>query len=138
MKLITKINMKNSLLITKYIRKILEMDSDLMKKIPIKQFFPVDAKLSTKFPFAVIIRASMNDNLSKDGLYEDVVTILIYVVDDNYINSIEIANEIRNWLEGHIYKDDYININRIRLNSSSEGLENNAFVQELSFNVYIN
>lgn len=129
--------MKNSLLITKYIRMILSEDKELMKKIPIKQFFPVDAKLSTKFPFAVIIRTAMNDNLSKDGLYEDVVTILIYVVDDNYINSIEIANEIRNWLEGHIYKDDYINIKRIKLNSSAEGLENNAFIQELSFNVYI-
>ena len=54
--------MTNSLLITKYIRTILSHDSNLMKKIPISQFYPVDAKSGTKFPFAVIIRTGMMDN----------------------------------------------------------------------------
>lgn len=129
--------MTNSLLITKYIRMILEQDKTLMKMIPIKQFFPIDAKLTTKFPFGVIMRTGMNDSLSKDGLYEDVVSIEIIIVDDNYINSIEIANEVRNFLENHSYRDDNIFIRQIRLSSTAEGLENNAFVQYLQFNVYI-
>lgn len=130
--------MKNSLLITKYIRTILSQDTELMKKIPIKQFFPVDAKLTTKFPFAVIIRSGMQDNSSKDGIYEDVITVSIIVVDNNYNDAIDIANEIRNWLEGHSYKDNDINIRRIRLSSSNESYYNDAFLQELDFNVYIN
>lgn len=129
--------MTNSLLITKYIRTILSQDEDLMKKISIKHFFPVDAKIGTKFPFAVIIRTGMIDNQSKDGIYEDVITVSIIVVDDNYYGSIDIANEIRNWLEGHRYKDETINITRMKLNSTSEGYYNDAFIQELSFNVYI-
>lgn len=130
--------MTNSLLITKYIRTILSYDSNLMKKIPIKQFYPVDAKLSTTFPFAVIIRTGMMDNQSKDGIYEDIVTVSIIVVDDNYYGSIDIANEIRNWLEGHCYKDETINITQIKLSSTSEGYYNDAFVQELIFTIKIN
>ena len=116
---------------------MLEEDKVLMKKIPIKQFFPIDAKLSTKFPFCVIQRTAMYDNSSKDGIYEDIITVTLLIVDDNYYGSIEIANEIRNWLEGHRYKDETINITRIRLSSCSETYYNDAFVQELSFNVYI-
>lgn len=130
--------MKNTLLITKYIRSILEQDITLMGMIPIKQFFPIDAKQGTKYPFAVIVRTGMQDNSSKDGIYEDIVNVSIIVVDDNYINSIEIANEIRNWLEGHSYKDETINIRRIRLSTTSEAYYNDAFIQELSFNIYVN
>lgn len=130
--------MTNSLLITKYIRTILSQDSNLMKKIPIKQFYPVDAKLSTTFPFAVIIRTGMMDNQSKDGMYEDIVTVSIIVADDNYYGSIDIANEIRNWLEGHCYKDETINITQMKLSSTSEGYYNDAFVQELIFTININ
>lgn len=130
--------MKNTLLITKYIRSILEQDITLMEMIPIKQFFPIDAKQGTKYPFAVIVRTGMQDNSSKDGIYEDIVNVSIIVVDDNYINSIEIANEIRNWLEGHSYKDETINIRRIRLSTTSEAYYNDAFIQELSFNIYVN
>ena len=130
--------MKNSLLITKYLRQILSEDKALMKMIPIEKFFPIDAKLTTKFPFVVILRTGINDTLSKDGIYEDVLSVTIYVVDDNYGGSIAIANEIRNWLEGHRYKDNDINITRMKLSSATEGLERDSFVQELNFNIYIN
>lgn len=129
--------MTNSLLVTKYIRYILSQDEALMSELPLDKIFAIDAKQGTKFPFAVIARTGMFDNLSKDGIYEDVVYVTVIVVDDNYIGSIKIANEIRNWLEGHIYKNDEINITRIRLSSSSESLYNDAFIQTLEFNIYI-
>jgi hypothetical protein len=129
--------MKNSLLITKYIRTILEQDKTLMAKISIKQFFPIDAKLSTKFPFCVVRRTGMNDFSSKDGIYEDQITVSLIVVDDNYFGSIEIANEIRNWLEAHRYSDDTINITQMRLTSSTEGYLNDAYIQELIFTITI-
>lgn len=130
--------MKNSLLITKYIRTILAEDTELMKKIPIDKFFPIDAKQGTRFPFCVIVRTGMQDNTTKDGIYEDVITVSLIVVDDNYINSIEIANEIRNWLEGHTFKDDTIYIRRMRLSSCAESYYNDAFIQDLTFDIYIN
>ena len=65
--------MTNSLLITKYIRTILSQNDYLMKKIPIKRFFPIEVKQGTKFPFAVISRTGMIDTQSKDGIYEDTV-----------------------------------------------------------------
>ena len=130
--------MTNSLLITKYIRTILSHDSNLMKKIPINQLYPVAAKTGTLFPYSVIIRTGMVNNQSKDGIYEDIVTVSIIVVDDNYYGSIDIANEIRNWLEGHSYKDETINITQMKLSSTSEGYYNDAFVQELIFSININ
>ena len=129
--------MKNSLLITKYIRSILSEDKELLKLIPIDHFYAVDAKLGTKYPFCVIIRTGMVDNQSKDGMYEDIITVSLIVVDDNYIGSITIANEIRNWLEGHRFKDETINIKQFKLTSSSENWYNDAYIQELQFNVYI-
>ena len=130
--------MTNSLLITKYIRTILSQNAELMKKIPIKRFFPIEVKQGAKFPFAVISRTGMIDTQSKDGIYEDTVTVSIIIVDDNYYGSLEIANEIRNWLEGHSYKDETINITRMKLNSASEGYYNDAFIQELIFTININ
>lgn len=116
----------------------MELDEDLKKKIPISHVYPIDAKQGTKFPFCVIQRTGIQDTFCKDGVYQDIINVTLMIVDDNYINSIEIANEIRNWLEGHRYKDDTIDICRIQLNSASETMYNNAFIQTLSFNITIN
>ena len=130
--------MQKTFLITKYIRKILSMNEDLMKMIPIERIFPVDAKQGTKFPFVVVARTGLIESSSKDGIYQDNIEVTVIVVDDNYVNSIEIANEIRKWLEGHIYKDEDINIRKIRLVSTSEAFYNNAYIQEMGFSILVN
>ena len=127
--------MVHSLLITKYIRSILAQDEALMAKIPIDRFFPIDAKQGTTFPFCVIQRNSISTNRTKDGYGEDNVGVTLTIVDDNYIDSIEIADEIKCWLEGHRYKDDNITIQQIQLNGSSETMYNNAFIQQLNFTI---
>ena len=125
--------MTNSILITKYILKILESNKDLKKLIPIKNIYPIDAKLGTKFPFAVIQRTSLMPASCKDGTYQDTVNFTIVVVDDNYIGCVTIANEIRKTLEGYGWRDDYMFVHDIRLTSASETIYNDTNIQQLEF-----
>lgn len=129
--------MTNSLLITKYILKILSEDRDLTTYIPFSHIYPLEAKQGTKFPFAAIERTGISSNQCKDGRYEDYVNIRINIADNNYENVIHIANEIRNWLEGHRYKDDQINIRQIKLSNAVEDWYNDAFIQSLDFEINI-
>lgn len=127
--------MTHSLLITKYIRTILSANTSLMERISIDRFFPIDAKQGTTFPFCVIQRTGIQTNGTKDGRNEDNVNITLLLVDDDYIDSVEIADEIRNWLEGHRYKDDSIDIRQIILTGCSETMYNDAYIQQLNFTV---
>jgi hypothetical protein len=120
-------------MITKYIRHILSLNTDLMARIPISRFFPIDAKMGTSFPFCVIQRTGIQASGTKDGMCEDNVYVSLKIVDDDYTNSVEIADEIRNWLEGHRFSDDTINIKRITLNGCNETIDNNGFIQQLNF-----
>lgn len=130
--------MTNSLLITKYLREILSKDKELMKMIPIDKIFAIDAKLSTKFPFAAIERTNITSIRCKDGQYEDTVSVTIYIADNTYIGSVNIANEIRHWLEGHRYKDDTITISDVRLSGASEVYVNDAYIHKLDFEIKVN
>jgi len=109
-----------------------------MKLIPIDKFYAVDAKLSSKFPFAAIERTGITSIRCKDGQYEDMVNVTIYIADNNYIGSVNIANEVRHWLEGHRYKDNDITITDVKLTGSSEVYANDAFIQKLDFEMRIN
>ncbi len=127
--------MVHSLLITKYIRTILAQDEALMAKIPIDRFFPIDAKQGTTFPFCVIQRTGISTSGTKDGMNEDNVYVTLLLVNDNYLESVEIADEIRCWLEGHRYNDSNLNIRKFTLSGCTETMYNNAFIQQLDFTI---
>lgn len=127
--------MTNSLKLVKYILEILKLDENLSKHISIDKIFPIDARLSTSFPFAVIQRTSLIPSSSKDGIYEDTVNFTIAIADDNYIGSVNIAQAIRNALDIRSYKTDEVCIRQLRLTGASETLYNDTFIQELNFTV---
>lgn len=130
--------MKNSLLITKYILDILKQNTELMKIISIDKFYPIDAKLSSSFPFAVILRTQLIPSSSKDGIYMDIVKFSVIIVDNTYIGSVTIADAVRNALDRHKYKSDEVNISYIKIEGASEGYYNDAYVQELNFSAEFN
>lgn len=125
--------MINSLKLTKYVLEILKLDENLVKYIPYKSIYPIDARLSSKFPFAVIQRTSVIPANAKDGTYEDTVYFSLMIVDDNYIGSVNIAEAIRTALDRRAYKTDEINIRSIRLVGASETLYDESFIQQLDF-----
>ena len=127
-------------LVTQYILKLLTADTDV-NKIFKKNIYPLNAKQSTKFPFAVMKRGNITPHYSKDGHHQYDVDIDIVVVDDTYIGSVNAAEAVRKALELKSYKDTNTNetiISRITLDSADETMINDAFVQSIRFKLEMN
>ena len=127
-------------LVTQYILKLLTADTEV-KKIFKTNIYPLNAKRSTKYPFAVMKRGNITPHYSKDGHHQYDVDIDIVVVDDTYIGSVNAAEAVRKALELKSYKDAKTGetiISRITLDSADETMINDAFVQSLRFKLEMN
>lgn len=127
--------MDNSLLIGKYIYKLLSEDE--MLKALSQKIYPLVAKADTTYPFVVYARTNLYTTYCKDGIIEDTLDVQVIAVSDNYVESLEVANQIRNVLELKRYKDDYIYITDCRLSSATEEFIEDAFIQRMTFTIKI-
>lgn len=120
----------------KAINKLLSVDS--IKSVVSNKVYPLVASLNTTFPYIVFQRTSTPYN-TKDNVYQDNVNIEIIAVSDNYDKSVELAELIRNELEGkrNITVEEF-RITSIKLIDSSESYSNDAYLQSLTFNFKIN
>lgn len=123
----------NSILVTKYIRKFITENEYVCKLVNKNNIFPLIANADTTFPFVVYGRSSLIPIYTKDILTENNISIYIYVVSDKYVQSLEIANAIRHSIESHIYKDDDICIDTIKLESITEETSDDAYIQKMVF-----
>lgn len=97
--------MDNSLLIGKHIYKLLSEDEALATKVTPKKIFPLVANAETTYPFIVYARTGLFVEYCKDGLVGNTIDFQIISVSGNYVESLEVANEIRRVLELKRYKD---------------------------------
>lgn len=130
--------MDNSLLIGKYIYKLLSEDEGLSGLVTPKKIFPLIANADTTYPFVVYSRTGLSVQYCKDGLVEDTVEMQIIAVSDNYVESLEVANQIRKTLELRRYKDDDIQIRECKLTSVYEEYMEDAFIQRMNFTIKTN
>ena len=130
--------MDNSLLIGKYIYKLLSEDEGLSGLVTPKKIFPLIANADTTYPFVVYSRTGLSVQYCKDGLVEDTVEMQIIAVSDNYAESLEVANQIRKTLELRRYKDDDIQIRECKLTSVYEEYMEDAFIQRMNFTIKLN
>ena len=130
--------MDNSLLVGKYIYRMLSEDEVLSGKVTSRKIFPLVANADTTYPFIVYSRTGLTVEYCKDGTVEDTVDFLILSVSDNYVESLEVANQIRSILENKRYKDDTIQISSIRLSSVQEEYIEDAYIQRLNFTIKTN
>ena len=128
--------MNNTLKLTKYVLDMLKNNDDVKNVIDTNNIYPVDARLGTQFPFAVVSRTSMSPANGKDGLYQDVVYFSVIVVDDTYSGSINIATAMRNALDRRAYQNEEASISQILLTNANENLYNDVFIQQLDFAAY--
>ena len=135
----------NSLLISKYIQQILE-ESDEVKAIvgnDEHKIFPLLQPDNLTFPFIVHSRNSITVTYTKDIEYGPVgwtneVSYIVSCVSDNYIQCLELANAVRHAMETYRWKDEDIYIHPIQINYITEyTTEQNAFVQEIQFKIYV-
>ena len=127
--------MDNSLLVGKYIYKLLSEDTVLSGKVSPKKIFPLVANADTTYPFIVYARTGLVVDYCKDGTVANSIDFQILSVSDNYVESLEVANQIRNILEMKRYKDEDICIRECKLSSVSEEYMEDAFIQRLNFTI---
>lgn len=132
--------MKNTLLITQYVRQFLLEDEYVASKV-CDRVFPLDALQGTSFPFIVITRQSTTFDDSKDGYYQENIPVQVTIVGQTYNQTVELANGVRKALEHKEYcvneeqnDTDEINIVDSKLVGCYESLYNNAYIQQLDFN----
>lgn len=78
------------ILINKYIKQVLSDDEILTEMVNADQI-KVMLTNPVKFPFVSLKRSNIDTSYNKDRSTEDVVTVEIAVVSDNYTQCIEIA-----------------------------------------------
>lgn len=128
---------KQTLLCTKYIRQIIIENTPALQN----RVFPLDARMSTKLPFAVLIRDNVvPSSFTKDGIAEDTVTVSVYVLSRDYDSGVTIANDLRTLLDQKRYKKDDVCISLIKFIGADENYTDaggGAFIQQLKFEIKI-
>jgi len=125
--------MDNTILAGKYIRQIMVDNQELMELIAANKIFPLIANPDTTFPFIVYSRTNLIPTYTKDLLTDNLVSFVVIVVSDNYVQSLNIANAVRHSLEGYRYQDNDIKIYPIKFDSITEETMEDAYIQRLSF-----
>lgn len=127
-----------SLQIGKAIYNILSTDERVVEKVDNK-IYPLIADNGTTFPFIVYKRMSIIPADSKDRfIYQEMATVEVVVASDKYNESIEIADIVREALQGRKGIFDGINISKIEFNDASEDFVDDTFIQNITFKTYTN
>lgn len=129
--------MDNSILVGKHIRNILVGDETLSQYLQSGQITALVANENTTFPFIVFSRTGLTPSYTKDGLLESNITFEIVCVSTDYVESLEIANIVRNLLECKSYTDEEIYIKQIILSAVNEDYMYDAYVQRLTFSMVV-
>lgn len=125
--------MDNSILVSKYIRRFLVENEEVQGLIDVNKIFPLIANADTTFPFIVFQRSNLMPIYTKDILTENQITMVIIVVSNDYIQSLDLANAVRHALEGNIYRDNDILISAMKMESITEETLEDAYIQRMVF-----
>ena len=118
-----------SLQVGKAIYNILSNDAKVIDSVGHK-IYPLIADTGTTFPFIVYRRTSIEPSDSKDRF--------IYS-EDTYVEVvIEIADLVKNALQGKKGNYSGINIHDIRMTNADEDYIEDTFIQNLTFNIKTN
>ena len=128
--------MKNALSINKYINKFLTESEAVTALVEVQNIRPLILQ-PTIFPYISFMHGNISSSYTKDGWSEDTTEVTIICVSDDYGQTVDIAEAVRDLLENVQYKDDDIYISQLRLIGSTEDQIENVFVQRLSFDVKV-
>ena len=128
--------MKNALSINKYINKFLTESEAVTSLVSVQNIRPL-ILAPTIFPYISFMHGNISSSYTKDGWSEDTTEVTIIAVSDDYSQTVDIAEAVRDLLDNKAYKDDDIYISEMRLSGATEDQIENVFVQRLSFTVKI-
>ena len=127
-----------SISIGKILKKIFCENEELTQLVEPKNIVSMVLQ-PTNFPFISFRRNSTEFLYNKDSRTEDKVSVDIICVSNNYAQSIEIAECVRELLESKVYKDsnEGVLIDYMVLTDASEDTVSDSFVQTLTFEIHI-
>ena len=109
-------------------------DEKLKQNIDKYAIFPLKANNDTPFPLIVYARTNVySDRETKDGVISDTVSFQITIGSDQYFESIELANEVRDLFEGCVLYNESLTIKNIRMSSINEAFVDDTYIQTLNF-----
>lgn len=120
--------MESSISINKHIFSILTSDKSLKEMVGTK-IFPIVADDDVKFPYIILERTSITPYTYKGGVGYDKATFQIKIADSDYINTINIAEKVRELLE--LKTSNYFK--RIEFSNCNEDFMNDTYIQKLQF-----
>lgn len=132
----------NSLLIGKYVQKILEESEEVVTMLDgnKKKIFTLKFPENITFPYIVHSRSNLTTTYTKDIEFirnvgwTNTVQFAVCCVSDDYIQAIDLANAVRHSLETYRMKNEDIYIHPILLINAIEYMTDyDAYVQELQF-----
>ena len=127
--------MIQSILVSNLVLTLLESNEALNNYIH-GRVFPIVADLGTAFPYVAFSRTYITPTYTKDYYTEDSVGVEIIVASQDYLESLEIANIVREQFEcKRLRLDDELDIYQSTLTGATEAYDDqaNAFIQNLSF-----
>lgn len=128
--------MTNSILIGITIYEKLSESTKLKEYID-NRIYPLIAN-NDVFPFIIFYRDAIKSISNKDGYNEDEVNFTIVVASNKYLESLEIANEVRTILEKRKLIGNNIIITDTHIEGVDEVYEENNYYQKLYFSCKIN
>lgn len=124
--------MESAISVNKYIYNILINDTKL-NELTKGQIFPIVAEETVEYPFVIFTKVDASGEYTKDIHAYDTAEIQVAIAAINYFQTVEIAERIRELLEGR--RDNYFR--GITLNSVGEEFMEDAYVQSLTFSCKI-
>lgn len=127
-----------SISLGKILKKIFSENEELIQLVDSKNICSMVLQ-PTNFPFISFRRNSTEFLYNKDCPTEDRVSVDIICVSNNYAESVQIAECVRNILEYHVYKDtnEGVLIDYMVLTDANEDTISDSFVQTLTFEIHL-
>lgn len=125
---------KSSLSAGEIIRAMLIEDSEVMARA--NKVFPV-VEDSAELPYIVYRRTQLEQDPTKRGRGADTVGIEILCYTKGYTEGVELAEAVRGALDGAQGESDGLIMRSCYLADSEEAWQDDAYVQQLVFNVKI-
>ena len=125
---------KTSLSAGEIIRAMLIEDSEVMARA--NKVFPV-VEDSAELPYIVYRRTQLEQDLTKGRRGADTVGIEILCYTKGYTEGVELAEAVRGALDGAQGESDGLVMRSCHLADSEEAWQDDAYVQQLVFNVKI-
>lgn len=130
--------MDNSINIWKYIRPYLTQNADLQALMDTKNILPLVVNENTPYPFIVYRRDSINVIYTKTiGAFDNRVSISLDVYSNDYEESCNVANVVRNILEQLKISNEEIVINELEVVNVYEQYTQDGFKQTIQLQALV-